>query len=190
MKEIIKNSTVLKKYVKESKDFGGRDVDLDKGKIIGNNGYVIGQQFELTGKIDTVPVTDADGKQTEVFIGLETTTGQWLSLKALMGLSSLRGYILDGTMTDAQKNEHFAKVADDVTEQFIGWADCPTRDLYDLTARIEAGEVNMKGKTVTYKGQVYRPFIAKKGGKKDFLSDLVIKKGDQRAQDVKLWEVA
>ena len=190
MKEIIKNSTVLKKYVKESKDFGKRDVDLEKGKIIGNNGYIIGQQFELTGKIDTVPVTNADGKQTEVYIGLETTTGQWLSLKALMGLSSLRGYVLDGTMTDAQKIEHFAKVAEDVTEQFIGWPDCPTRDLYELTARIEAGEVNMKGRTVTYKGQAYRPFKAKKGGQKDYASNLVIKKDDQRAQDAKLWEVA
>lgn len=190
MKEIIKNSVVLQKYVKESKDFGNREVDLEKAKIIGNNGYVLGQQFELTGVVDTVPVTDADGKPTEVYIGLETTTGQWLSLKALMGLSSLRDYVLDGTMTDAQKNEHFAKVADDVTEQFIGWPDCPTRDLYDLTARIEAGEVNMKGKTVTYKGQVYRPFLAKKGGQKDFLSGLVIKKGDQRAQDAKLWEIA
>ena len=190
MKEIIKNSVVLKKYVKESKDFGNREVDLDKAKIIGNNGYVIGQQFELTGIVDTVPVTDADGKPTEVYTGIETTTGQWLSLKSLMGLSSLRGYVLDGTMTDTQKNEHFAKVADDVTEQFIGWPDCPTRDLYDLTARIEAGEVNMKGKTVTYKGQVYRPFTAKKGGQKDFLSGLVIKKGDQRAQDAKLWEIA
>jgi hypothetical protein len=189
MKEIIKNSTVLKKYVKESKDFGGRDVDLEKGRIIGNNGYVLNQQFELTGVVDTVPVTDADGKQTEVFIGLETTTGQWLSLKSLMGLSSLRGYVLDGTMTDAQKVEHTAKVADDVNEQFIGWADCPTRDLFDLTAQIEADPNMVKGKTVTYKGQVYRPFVAKKAGK-DLATGLPVKKGDNRAQDAKLWEVA
>ena len=142
------------------------------------------------GFVNQIPVINADGKQTEVYIGLETTTGQWLSLKALMGLSSLRGYVLDGTMTDAQKIEHFAKVAEDVTEQFIGWPDCPTRDLYELTARIEAGEVNMKGRTVTYKGQAYRPFKAKKGGQKDYASNLVIKKDDQRAQDAKLWEVA
>jgi len=190
MKEIIKNSTVLQKYVKESKEFGGRDVDLEKGRIVGNNGYVLGQQFELTGVVDTVPVTDADNKQTEVYIGLETTTGQWLSLKSLMGLSSLRGYVLSGEMVDAQKIKHIASVTDDVTEQFVGWPDCPTRDLFDLTARIEAGEVKMKGRTVTYKGSVYRPFEAKKGGQKDYASGLVIKKGDSRAQDAKLWEVA
>jgi hypothetical protein len=191
-KELVAKSTkegVLKKYVDQSKQFGGRDVDTKKARIIGNNGYVLNQSFELTGVIDTVPVTDADGKQTEVFIGLETTNGQWLSLKSLMGLSSLRGYVLDGTMTDSQKVEHTAKVADDVTDQFIGWADCPTRDLYDLTAEIEANPNLVKGKTVTYKGQIYRPFVAKKAGK-DLATGLPVKKGDNRAQDAKLWEVA
>jgi hypothetical protein len=85
--------------------------------------------------------------------------------------------------------EHTAKVADDVNEQFIGWADCPTRDLFDLTAQIEADPNMVKGKTVTYKGQVYRPFVAKKGGK-DLATGLPVKKGDNRAQDAKLWEVA
>lgn len=188
-KELIEKSALLKEHKKRAKEYGGREVDLTKPRLVGNNGYVLNQSFELTGKIDNVDVIDANGKATEVYIGLETTTGQWLSLKSLMGLSSLRGYELNNKMTDTQKVEHVAKVAEGVDESFIGWPDCPTRDLYDLAARIEAGEVNMQGRTVTYKGTVYRPFTAKKAGK-DLATGLPVKKGDSRAQDNKLWEVA
>lgn len=189
-KELIAKSALLKKYAKESKDFGNRDVDLTKARIVGNNGYVLGQEFTFTGVIDTVPVTDAKGKPTEVFIGLETTSGQWLSLKALMGLSSLRGYQLTGELQDAQGTVHTAQVAEDVDASFVGWADLPSRDLFEVAACIEAGEINMKGRTAIYKGSVFRPFIAKKGGVKDLATGATVKKGDQRAQDAKLWEVA
>ena len=96
-----------------------------------------------------------------------------------MGLSSLNGYKLEGEdtaylepigengPTDKQKADsikYTAKVADDVDDTFIGWEDCPTRDIYDLVVRIENEQVKLEGMTVEYKGQVIRGWDAKKGG--------------------------
>ena len=96
-----------------------------------------------------------------------------------MGLSSLNGYKLEGEdtaylepigengPTDKQKADsikYTAKVADDVDDTFIGWEDCPTRDIYDLVVRIENEQVKLEGIIVEYKGQVIRGWDAKKGG--------------------------
>lgn len=188
-KELVKKSELLKEYARQSKEFGGRDVDLEKGRTVGNNGYVINQSFELDGTIKNVPVYDADGKQTEVFIGLGTTSGTDLSLKALMGMTSLRGYTLSGEIEDSSKTVHKAEVAEGIDSNFVGWPALPSRDLYEVAAQIEAGEFKVKGMTATFKGTAFRPFKAKKAGK-DLVTGTNYKKDDQRAADVKLWEVA
>ena len=170
---------MLKKYatIRKTADSSWKD-DTQQVRNVGNNGYVIGQQFELDGSFGVEEIKNGN-KVTGCFFACGTKQGVKLSLASLMGLSSLNGYKLEGEdtaylepigengPTDKQKADsikYTAKVADDVDDTFIGWEDCPTRDIYDLVVRIENEQVKLEGMTVEYKGQVIRGWDAKKGG--------------------------
>ena len=173
------SSEYLKKYATIRKQADSKWVDDTKNvRNVGNNGYVIGQQFELDGTFGVEEIKNGN-KVTGCFFACGTKQGVKLSLASLMGLSSLNGYKLEGEdtaylepigengPTDKQKADsvkYTAKVADDVDDTFIGWEDCPTRDIYDLVVRIENEQVKLEGMTVEYKGQVIRGWDAKKGG--------------------------
>lgn len=187
MKEIVSKSEFLKKYNEARKAAGIEEIDLNKEKNVGNNGYSIGQSFELDGTICTADVTDADNKVTGMYIALGTTNGTKLSLQSLMGLSSLNGYTLSGSATDSLGTTYTATAQ--VGTDFVGWEGLPTRDLYELAAMIEADPSIVKGKTATYKGVVIREFTAKKVAK-DFVTGKTFKKGDKRVSATKLWEIA
>lgn len=172
------SSEMLKKYatIRKTANSDWKD-DTKNVRNVGNNGYVIGQQFELDGSFGVEEIKNGD-RVTGAFFACGTKQGVKLSLASLMGLTSLRGYVLDGEdtaylskvngePTDAQKKDAVtftAKVAEDVDDTFVGWADCPTRDIYDLVVRIENEQVQLEGITVEYKGQVIRGWDAKKGG--------------------------
>jgi hypothetical protein len=173
------SSEKLKKYAKIRKaaDSKWQD-DTHNVRNVGNNGYVIGQQFELDGTFDVEEIKNGN-KTTGAFFACGTKQGVKLSLASLMGLSSLNGYVLKGEdvaylepigedgPTDKQKADSVkftAKVADDVDETFIGWEDCPTRDIYDLVVRIENEDVKLEGIPVEFKGTVIRGWDAKKKG--------------------------
>ena len=173
------SSELLKKYPTIRKQADSKWVDDTKNvRNVGNNGYVIGQTFELDGTFGVEEIKNGN-KVTGCFFACGTKQGVKLSLASLMGLSSLNGYKLEGEdtaylepigengPTDKQKADsikYTAKVADDVDDTFIGWEDCPTRDIYDLVVRIENEQVKLEGMTVEYKGQVIRGWDAKKGG--------------------------
>lgn len=173
------SSEYLKKYATIRKQADSKWVnDTMNVRNVGNNGYVIGQQFELDGTFGVEEIKNGN-KVTGCFFACGTKQGVKLSLASLMGLSSLNGYKLEGEdtaylepigengPTDKQKADsvkYTAKVADDVDDTFIGWEDCPTRDIYDLVVRIENEQVKLEGMTVEYKGQVIRGWDAKKGG--------------------------
>ena len=173
------SSELLKKYATIRKQADSKWVDDTKNvRNAGNNGYVIGQTFELDGTFGVEEIKNGN-KVTGCFFACGTKQGVKLSLASLMGLSSLNGYKLEGEdtaylepigengPTDKQKADsikYTAKVADDVDDTFIGWEDCPTRDIYDLVVRIENEQVKLEGMTVEYKGQVIRGWDAKKGG--------------------------
>ena len=173
------SSELLKKYATIRKQADSKWVDDTKHvRNVGNNGYVIGQQFELDGTFGVEEIKNGN-KVTGCFFACGTKQGVKLSLASLMGLSSLNGYKLEGEdtaylepigengPTDKQKADsikYTAKVADDVDDTFIGWEDCPTRDIYDLVVRIENEQVQLEGITVEYKGQVIRGWDAKKKG--------------------------
>lgn len=172
------SSEMLKKYatIRKAANSDWKD-DTKNVRNVGNNGYVIGQQFELDGTFGVEEIKNGD-KVTGAFFACGTKQGVKLSLASLMGLTSLRGYMLsgedtaylskiNGEPTDAQKKEavtFIAKVADDVDDTFVGWEDCPTRDIYELVVRIENEQVQLEGITVEYKGQVIRGWDAKKKG--------------------------
>ena len=172
------NSELLKKYatIRKKADKDWKD-DTQQVHNVGNNGYVIGQQFELDGTFGVEEIKNGD-KVTGAYFACGTRQGVKLSLASLMGLTSLRGYKLSGEdtsylvkitgePTDKQKEDsvkYVAQVADDVDETFVGWADCPTRDIYDLVVRIENEQFDLEGIAVEYKGQAIRGWEAKKGG--------------------------
>ena len=169
---------MLRKYatIRKTADSNWKD-DTQQVRNVGNNGYVIGQQFELDGTFSVEEIKNGDNV-TGAYFACGTKQGVKLSLASLMGLTSLRGYKLsgedtsycakiNGEPTEAQLKDsvkYTAQVADDVDETFVGWADCPTRDIYDLVVRIENEQFRLNGISVEYKGQVIRGWEAKKGG--------------------------
>ena len=179
------SSEMLKKYatIRKAADKDWKD-DTQQVRNVGNNGYVIGQQFELDGSFGVEEIKNGD-KVTGAYFACGTKQGIKLSLASLMGLTSLRGYMLsgedtsylskvNGEPTDKQKEDsvkYVAKVADDVDETFVGWEDCPTRDIYDLVVRIENEQFDLEGISVEYKGQAIRGWDAKKAG-----DDIVVNK--------------
>ena len=172
------SSELLKKYatIRKTADSTWKD-DTQQVRNVGNNGYVIGQQFELDGTFGVEEIKNGDNV-TGAYFACGTKQGVKLSLASLMGLTSLRGYKLsgedtsycakiNGEPTEAQLKDsvkYTAQVADDVDETFVGWADCPTRDIYDLVVRIENEQFKLNGISVEYKGQVIRGWDAKKTG--------------------------
>lgn len=165
-------------------------------KIIGNNGYSLGQEFHATGTLKVVE-QEINGNKA-VYVAVETTEGVDLSIKSLMGLSSLNGYHTqspEGTegfehqwMDKASDKEYKSKmVAPSVVEDFdFSEAFQPkSRNLLEFIAIAEEEEL-FKGKTIRYLGTVVRPYVAKKkseGGFEHF------KEGANRTISVKLWSV-
>lgn len=187
MKEIVSKSEILKQYKQKAESIG-RTVDLETEKTVGSNGYNIGQTFTLTGEI-VVAEVKRDSEITSYFLALPTKEGVNLSLQSLMGLSSLRGYEMSGEADDSTGNHYDAEVANDVDKNFVGWRNLPTRDLYEIAAKIEAGEIKLENKKVTYKGRVFRKWKARSAGT-DLATGKSYAEGDERVSRVQLWQVA
>ena len=187
MKEIVSKSVVLSEFKKQAEALG-RTVNLEEEKRVGSNGYNIGQTFTFDGTIKISKVSRGT-EVTGVFLALGTKEGVDLSLQSLMGLSSLRGYELSGEADDSTGNHYDAEVAPDVKKDFVGWKNLKTRDLYEMAALIESGDVKVADKKVTYKGRVFRKWIARTAGT-DLTTGQAYAEGDQRVSRVQLWQVA
>lgn len=187
MKEIVSKSEKLKEF-KQRAEALGRTVDLEAEKRVGSNGYNIGQTFTLDGSLKIAEVRRGT-EVTGVFLALGTKEGVDLSLQSLMGLSSLRGYELTGEADDSTGNHYDAEVAPDVKKDFIGWKNLKTRDLYEMAALIESGDIKVADKKVTYKGRVFRKWVARTAGT-DLTTNQAYAEGDQRVSRVQLWHVA
>lgn len=155
---------------------------------IGNNGYTLGQQFHSTGM--KVIDTEINGKKS-VYVAVTTEEGVDLSVKSLMGLSSLSGYELSGSF-ESESREAGKKVVTQIKAEVVDNFDFEQvfqpscRQLLDFIA--EADEQSLfDGKTITYLGKVVRPYEAKKDS--PATSFEVYKKGDKRAMAVKLWSI-
>ena len=186
MKEIVSKSAILKQY-KEKAESIGRTIDLEAEKTVGSNGWNIGQTFTLTGEVIVAEVK-RDGEITGYFLALPTKEKANLSLQSLMGLSSLRGYEMTGEADDSTGNHYDAEVASDVKKDFVGWRNLPSRDLYEIAGMIEAGELKLKDKVVTYKGRVFRKWKARSAGT-DLATGKPYAEGDERVSRVQLWKV-
>ena len=191
--DIVANSKLLKDFQKQYNELhGDRPIDVTKERIVGRNGYFLGQQFHLTGEIYPAPVFNADGEKTGVYLALKTKENTDLSLAALMGVTSLRGYILEGTIKDSKDTEFTAEVTDKVKTQaaknnaFNGW-NVPTRDLYKMAAIIENDKELVKDKVATFEGIALRT-IKRRQDATDF-NGVEWKTGDTSVITQRLWSV-
>nr|DAU84796.1 MAG TPA: hypothetical protein [Caudoviricetes sp.] len=155
---------------------------------IGANGYTLGQTFTAEGL--EIAYAESNGKKIPYF-AITTAGGIKISVRSFMGLSSLNGYELSGEFTRVSRDkakkpiEHkvLAQVVDDF--DFSRCYQPPTRSLLDFVAWAE--ETNFfNDLTITYLGQVVRPFEAREDSKVAFDSYL---KGDARVMTAKLWSI-
>lgn len=180
------SSKLVNDYFAAFKDKG---LELpDPNREVGRNGYYPGQTFHATGLV-IVPATDT---LPTPYIGVATTEGVTLSLKSLMGLSSVRGYHLDGSYP----SEFLTKEGEKATEQIeasvisgFRFDKCfqpSTRNFLEFASECEANKF-FEGKTITYMGTVVRPFVAKKASNPTFSEQY--KEGFARCITAKLWGV-
>ena len=199
--DIVANSKLLKTFQEQYNHYHPeKTINVLQEHIVGRNGYYLGQQFHATGVVYPAPIKNDKGEQTGVYLALTTTEGVDISLAAVMGVTSLRGYTLEGTLKEYRAgvdekdlNEFTAEVTDKVktqaakNNQFNGW-DIPTRDLYKLAAMIEADASLIKGKTITFEGIALRPIRRRK--KDTDFNNIEWNAGDVSIIPQRLWSVS
>lgn len=149
---------------------GEERANKQKDRMVGNNGYAIGQEFHLTGEIAVNEMKDEKGKVTATYIVLRTKEGVDLSLMSLMGVSSLNGYAKGDEKILNEWKEGNTKKSEEVGNDLIADFDFSrtwkpaTRNLLDLAGMIAENEIDLKDSVVTYCGTVVKSITAKKAG--------------------------
>lgn len=168
---------------------GSKTADEMLKRTVGNNGYALGQEFTLTGDI-AVKENEINGtKQT--YLILTTEEGVELSLMALMGVSSLKGYDLENEVTVEYKVKNDKKsrtVKSDLIPNFDFsqvWKPA-SRIFLELADMIHSGDLDLKGKTATYLGVAVKPITAKKKGESNGEK---FDEGYSRAIETRLWSI-
>lgn len=150
---------------------GKKSADEMLERTVGTNGYALGQKFTLTGDI-IVRERKINGV-LNTYLVLTTEEGIDLSLMSLMSVTSLKGYDLENECTieydvkvgnKSEKKSRTAKT--ELVEDFdfdMVWKPA-TRVFLQLADMIHDGEVDLKGKTVTYLGTAVKPIKSKKAG--------------------------
>lgn len=162
-----------------------------KERVVGNNGFTLGQQFTLTGEITTAS-RDINGV-TQVYIVLPTKEGTELSLMSLMGVSSLKGYIANGESVNVEYDINGTKKTREVKCELVAnfnfdhvWKPA-SRNLLELAGMIAEGDVALVNKKVTFLGTAVKSYIAKQGGEQNGES---YSEGYTRAMETRLWKIA
>jgi hypothetical protein len=167
---------------------GKEKLEALEKRNVGNNGYVVGQEFTLTGDIKTA--TNEINGTKQVYIVLPTKEGTELSLMSLMGVSSLKGYDLENEVEinfiGADKAKETRRVKSDFTADFDDVWKPASRNLLELAGMIAEKAVNLTGKKATFLGTAVKPIIAKKKGESNGEKFEV---GYKRAIETKLWSI-
>lgn len=159
-------------------------------KVVGNNGFMLGQQFTLTGEIKTA--TRTINGATQVYIILPTKEGTELSLMSLMGVSSLKGYVQNGETVTVEFDVNGEKQSREVKSELVpnfkfenAWKPA-SRHLLTLAGMIAEGDLPLANKRVTFLGTAVKKFTAKDNGTQngeDYGA------GYSRAIETKLWSI-
>lgn len=182
-------SEFVKGFMAVYEETKGKDAaDKMLTRTVGNNGYVVGQEFTLTGDIKTA--TNEINGTKQVYIVLPTKEGTELSLMSLMGVSSLKGYDLENEVEinfiGADKAKETRKVKSDFTADFDDVWKPASRNLLELAGMIAEKAVNLTNKKATFLGTAVKPIIAKKKGESNGEKFEV---GYKRAIETKLWSI-
>lgn len=183
-KDVAKECKLIKAF-QEAQQKAGIKPKIENPNI-GTNGYVLGQTFTANGL--EVAYTESNGKQIPYF-AISTEDGQKISVRSFMGLSSLTGYHTEGEFISVSRDKAKKPIEKVVTAQVVedfDFSRCfqpKTRALLDFVAWAEETDF-FKGRTITYLGQVVRPYEARQSSKVDFDSYL---QGDKRVMTAKLW---
>lgn len=188
-------SEFVKDFLKNYEEINGKDkAEKLAERNVGNNGYSLNQTFTLTGDIKTVK-NKINGVNA-VYIALTTKEGTDLSLQALMGVSSLKGYVfgedVEVEFTTGKDNEgnpvkKTRKVKSDFSAAKFDSVWTPkTRNLLELAGRIAEKDVDLTNKEVQYLGTAVKPFVAKKKGEQNGEK---YEQGYVRVIETKLWHM-
>jgi hypothetical protein len=189
-KKNYQENELVKKFLADYKT--DKEDDYDTTRTVGNNGYSVGQSFTLTGEIDYKRNTINGAKS--VYWYLVTEEGAELSLMSLMGVSSPKGYCVDNTkefsveFLNSNKKKDSRNVSATVESDFDFndvWQP-PTRNVLDLAGMIAEGDLNLKGKTITYLGTIVKEFTAKKD---TVQNGETVKEGYKRVIETRLWSM-
>lgn len=190
-KKNYQENELVKKFLADYKDARGKE--YDQTRIVGNNGYSVGQSFKLTGEIE-YKTNEINGTKSVYWV-LLAEGGIELSLMSLMGVSSLKGYCADNTKEfpvefyNAPTKSKDTRTVTATVESDFDFEDVwqpPTRNLLDLAGMIADGDLNLKGKTVTYLGTVVKDFTAKKDSEQNGEK---VKEGYKRVIETRLWSM-
>lgn len=187
-----------KRYNELTEGTNRKKIDTSVERTIGNNGYNLGQQFTLTGAIEIVEIKNDPNdakKVTGVYLGLPTEEGPKLSLAALMGVSTLRGYILEGSVTEqragAAENElrtFTAETTADAKKPTFRCWNLKDRNIYALAKQIRENPDMLKAKKVTFHGVALRT-IVRRSDTEDF-NGVQWHANDVSVIQQRLWSVA
>ena len=182
---------LVAKFIADYKTETGKD--YDQTRVVGNNGYALGQSFTLTGEI-AYKVNEIQGNKA-VYWYLPTKEGAELSLMALMGVSSLKGYSTEASeefpvefYNSKTKDKETRMVHADMIADFDFddvWQP-QSRNLLTLAGMIAEGDLNLKGKTATYLGTAVKPFTSKKESEQNGEK---VKEGYKRVIETRLWSI-
>lgn len=152
---------------------------------VGTNGYEPGQEFVVVG-LEAVPVGDKGNE----FVAFRCADGSAISVKQVMGLSSLQGFTAE--KGEVLINEFFTKANKEKQSEEIVCKGCEspedrhtpsTRNFYEF---VEKEAFGMIGGTLTYLGEVARQNTARKDS--DGFGEQKWKAGYKRVQTAKLWK--
>ena len=189
-KNYLENDLV-KKFLEDYKDARGKE--YDQTRIVGNNGYTVGQSFTLTGEIE-YKTNEINGTKSVYWV-LLTESGAELSLMSLMGVSSLKGYSTDSAKefpvefynaTTKSKDSRTVTATVGADFDFDDVWQPPTRNLLELAGMIASTDLNLKGKKVKYLGTVVKDFTAKKDSEQNGEK---VKKDYKRVIETRLWSM-
>ena len=155
-------------------------------QVIGSNGYALGQKFTISG---AAWVTRQINGATIGYAVFTTEEGAEISIKQVMGISSLVGYETSGSFPNESGARMSEKTTEQVTAQVVEdfkFSDVfqpSTRKFLDFLDIADRGEFN--GRTLTYLGVAVRPFVAKTNSSAKSSQEYTA--GMQRTITVKLW---
>lgn len=189
-KNYLENDLV-KKFLEDYKDARGKE--YDQNRVVGNNGYTVGQSFTLTGEIE-YKTNEINGVKSVYWV-LLAEGGIELSLMSLMGVSSLKGYCIDNKKEfsvefyNTKTKDKDTRIVTATVDSDFDFEDVwqpPTRNLLDLAGMILEGDLNLKGKTATYLGTAVKDFTAKKDSEQNGEK---IKESYKRVIETRLWSI-